>query len=221
MPDYIPKSDANFDIWQLSLVQIISDNKVAWGIPDEDIQRITTSQAPWMSAFAKASIRHNRTSADVQAKHDCREAYDDVIRGFVAQWLSNNIKVTDSDRERMGLTVRSDSHTPVPVPDSIPVATIDFSVRWQHTVNYVDADSPRSKAKPLGVFGCEIWIKTGDEPPKDSSELRYLTTCTRTPFKITFEGADVGKTAYYWLRWVNRRGQQGPWSSMVSAMIVG
>jgi len=34
-------------------------------------------------------------------------------------------------------------------------------------------------------------------------------------------GTQAGKTVYYWLRWVNTRGEAGPWSSVASAMVVG
>ena len=49
----------------------------------------------------------------------------------------------------------------------------------------------------------------------------YITTDTATPFTVNFDGADAGKTVYYWLRWVNTRSERGPWSSQVSAMVVG
>jgi hypothetical protein len=32
-------------------------------------------------------------------------------------------------------------------------------------------------------------------------------------------GADAGKPAFYMLRWVNPRGERGPWSQTVSATI--
>jgi hypothetical protein len=35
-----------------------------------------------------------------------------------------------------------------------------------------------------------------------------------TPYLMVHEGADVGKTAYYALRWENTRGESGPWSNV-------
>lgn len=221
MADYIPSSDAAFNLWQDSLVQQVGANLVLWGIATEDYESLVGKQLPFVTSFGKASNKQNRTSADVQAKNDDRSAYETALRGFVGQWLSNNNKVTDSDRERMGLTVKSGSHAPVPTPTTLPVATIDFSIRLQHTVHFVDDASPRSKAKPEGVYGCEIWQKIGGDAPKDASEMMYLTTCTSSPYKTTFVGTDAGKNAYYWLRWVNKRNSAGPWSSTASAMVVG
>jgi len=221
MADYIPRNDAEFNLWQASLVEITEPNLTAWGIPADDLTVLKASQSVWTAAFAKASNKQNRTSADVQAKNDARAAYEKELRSFISQWLANNSKVSNSDRERMGLTVKSGSHTAVPVPTTCPVGTVDFSVRLQHSVHFADEATPRSKAKPTGVHGCEIWMKKGGEAPKEVSELTYVATDTHTPYVVVFDGADAGKTIYYWLRWVNTRGEHGPWSSVFSAMVAG
>ena len=42
-----------------------------------------------------------------------------------------------------------------------------------------------------------------------------------TPYLMEFNSADAGKTAYWALRWVNTRGEHGPWSATVSGTIPG
>lgn len=221
MGDYIPRSDASFNNWQASLLLQVVENQSTWGISIDSITNLKLFQSRWDSAYSKAKIKQNRTSADVRARDDASDEYVTAIREFVAEWLANNSKVTDADRERMGLHIKSGSRTPVPVPTTIPVGSVDFSVRLQHTIHFVDEETPRSKAKPEGVHACEIWMKIDGEAPRDASELTYLGTCTRTPFKTTFDGAKAGKYIFYWLRWINNRSKPGPWSSTVSAMIVG
>lgn len=222
MADYIPQSDADFHLFQGSLVTIVQAGATTWGILAADVTALAALQTTWNSSFAKASNKQNRTAADMQAKDDAREAYEKALRAFVAQWLANNTKVPNSEREHMGITVKSKTHTAVSVPSTRPVSTqIDFSVRLQHTIHYVDEATPQSKAKPEGVHGCEIWCKIDGAAPTDASELSFLGTNTRTLFETNFTGKDAGKTVYYWLRWVNTRGEQGPWSSTYSATIVG
>jgi hypothetical protein len=70
-------------------------------------------------------------------------------------------------------------------------------------------------------MGCEIWVKVGDPVPTDPSQLRFLATDTRTPYVAEYSGEDAGKTAHSMLRWVNTKGEQGPWSQTVSATITG
>ena len=219
MADYIPHNDAEFNLWQTNLIEIVNANLNNWGIPADDFAALVAKQTIWNTAFAKASNKQNRTSADVQEKTDARDAYEKDQRSFIAQWLANNTKVSNSDRERMGLTVKSGTRTPVPAPVTLPVGNIDFSTRLQHTISYYDQSTPRSKAKPAGVHGCEIWMKIDGASPVDASELSYVATDTSSPYTVNFEGKYAGKIVYYWLRWVNTHGERGPWSSTISAMV--
>lgn len=221
MADYIPKNDADFNVWQGNLVTIITPGITAWGIDNDDFTDVKSKQTTWESAFAKASNKQNRTSADVLAKDEAGSAYKKTIRSFVAQWLANNSKVTDSDRARMGLTVKTGTRTLTPVPTTSPVGSVDFSVRLQHSISYYDEASAHSNAKPAGVHGCEIYMKVDGDAPKDATELSYVATDTASPYVVKFDGSKAGKMVYYWLRWVNTRGEAGPWSVVVSAMVVG
>lgn len=217
--NFIPRSDADFHLWQSAVVVNVQGSATTWGILAADVTALVGQQTLWTAAFGKASNKQNRTAADVQAKDDARAAYEAALRKFIAQWLTNNPRVPNSERQRMGLNVKEGTRTAVAVPETSPVATIDFSTRQQHTINFSDEATPRSKAKPAGVHGCEVWAKVGGEAPKDATEFDYLATDTATPYVATFESADAGKTVWYMLRWVNSRGERGPWSSTISALV--
>ena len=218
--DFVPRSDTEFNIWQINLISEAEANGARWGLGTESITPLKPLQAKWTSAFTVACNKQNRTSADVQAKDDARYDFEPSLRSFVAEFLANNSKVSDADRTRLGLTVRSESRTSSPVPYSSPVGRIDFSVRQQHTIHFSDEATPTSRAKPTGVHGCEIWMKVG-EVPASATDLTYLTTDTATPYVTNFNETDAGKMAHYRMRWVNTRGERGPWSALISATIAG
>ena len=53
-----------------------------------------------------------------------------------------------------------------------------------------------------------------DAPPVDpDTDLTFLGLDTRTPYLAEYGGADGGKPAHYMARWVNAKGEKGPWSS--------
>ncbi len=70
----------------------------------------------------------------------------------------------------------------------------------------------------IGVAGKVFRTRTG-ELSVMANELTFLAIDTRTPYTTDFIGADGGKTAHYMLRWVNTKGEQGPWSETASATI--
>ena len=78
---------------------------------------------------------------------------------------------------------------------------------------------PTTKAKPAGVRGAEIYCAIATTAPADPAAYRFLALDTATPYLIEHAPADGGKTAHYLLRWVNTRGEAGPWSETVSATI--
>jgi hypothetical protein len=221
MNDFVPKSDADFNNWQSELISNVAVNAGKWGIPVDDLTKLQDKQANWIAVFAKSANRQNRTQADVQEKNETRYDFEKTTRDFIKEWLASNSRITDADRVRMGLTVRSGSRTSASVPVSCPVATIDFSVRLQHTIHFADEAGGRSKAKPEGVHGCEIYMKLDGEAPKDISDMVYVATDTATPYTLNFDVDKAGKPVYYRLRWVNTRGQAGPWSAIVSAVVPG
>jgi len=221
MADYIPNTDPEFDLWQKNLTEKIKQFMPTWRIDHENLVRLDSKQSYWNTAFSKASNKQNRTATDVQAKNDALDDYKKEIRSFVAEFLASNSLVTDSDRTSMGLTVKSGTRTTAPVPTTSPLGTVDFAVRLQHTIHLSDNATPQSKAKPAGVHGCEVWLKLGGEAPKEASELSYLGVSTTSAYTTDYDGKQANTMAYYWLRWVNTRGEHGPWSITVSSIIVG
>jgi hypothetical protein len=218
--DYIPDPDSEFNIWQGKLVTVVEANATAWTIPADAVTGLKTVQTSWTTAFAKASVYQDRSTADVRAKTDARKVYEKRLRGFVNEYLASNSKIDNSQRESLGITVRTGQRTPVGVPASFPIGKIDFSIRCRHSIQIIDNDT-NAKAKPVGVHGCEIWFKNGGEAPKGDNDFSYVATDTKNPYIVNFTTADVGKMVYYRFRWVNKRGQPGPWSSIESAVVGG
>jgi hypothetical protein len=44
-------------------------------------------------------------------------------------------------------------------------------------------------------------------------------SASRTPFQAEFKAGEGGKTAVYMARWVNTRGEKGPWSEITTATV--
>lgn len=220
MPDYIPSTDIKFDLWQQNLLGNIKENQSAWELKADRLATLESKQVVWNTAFSKATNKNDRTSADIMGKSTALTDYKKEIRAFVSEYLAKSSLISDGDRTRMGLTVKSGTRTASPFPSTYPLAIVDFSVRMQHTLRLSDSATPLRKAKPTGIIGCEVWVKIGGEAPKDASELSYTAICTGNYYVAKYDGNQAGLTVYYWLRWVNTRGERGPWSHTISSMIV-
>ena len=218
MPDYIPGADGAFDSWQDVFVAYVVANAVAVGVDPADVTALTGVQATWTSSYPAHGTAQANAQSMRQFKDDARDALESSIRSLARQ-LQTNPAVTDAQREAMGLTVYDATRTAAASPTTRPVVTVDAGERLRHVIAFADEATPTRKAKPKGVMGAEIWVKIGDPPPVDPSELSFLSVDTRTPYTADYDGADGGKTAHYMLRWTNTRGEKGPWSETASATI--
>jgi hypothetical protein len=105
------------------------------------------------------------------------------------------------------------------VATTYPDFDIDSSIIRCLIIHFFNQGGKKSKAKPAGQHGAQIRWAVSDMPIVDVSELTRSSIDTHTPFTLEFEGHERGKTVYFCLCWENTRGERGPWSEIVSAII--
>lgn len=218
--DYIPACGADLKVFFDRLVHVTTENREKWGIPEEVLTVLLSFHTCWNSAYAKSCDKENRSHAEVFEKDQAKKDAVQAIRQFVSEYLAYSSKVTDTEREALGIRTRfaRQLRSRAQVPVSTPLAEIDMSNRLQHTVRYVDSLSGK-RAKPEKVVYCEIWHKVGGEAPKSFSDLSFLGFSTCSSFLAKYDGELAGDTIYYWLRWINTRGEAGLWSRTVAATL--
>jgi hypothetical protein len=218
MADYIPETDAEFDTWFNNFMTVLDKKKAALGLAASDMTSLTAELSGWNADYPAFVTARSAQAAATQTKNQRRTSSKAMVRKFV-RTLQNNPNVTDADRAELDITIPDSTHTRSAVPTTRPVLIIDTSQSLQHGLDFFDEMTPNSRAKPEDVMGCEISHQIGVPEPLDPDEMRILAIDTATPYIATFKGEDAGKTVYYRLRWLNTRGERGPWSQLYSATI--
>jgi hypothetical protein len=218
--DYIPDSDADFDLWRSSFDKYLKDNLASFGLAAGDIAALTALQTAWASALNDYLSKKALADAALQVKNGARQDLEEAMRAFVRQ-LQANPATTDDQRAGLSITVPDTTRTRVPAPVTIPIGQIDTSLPLQHTIDFRDALTPNRKAKPEGYKGCQIWYYTAPQPPASIDKYQYAATDSQTPYVLHFDMDDAGQTVHYRLRWVNTRDEPGPWSEPLTATVTG
>lgn len=158
---------------------------------------------------AKAATRE-KDEAQTQLLHEL---------GSCSRFVKGNDEVSDASLERLGLPPRSTHRTPVRRPTSFPLVDVMSTACVEHTLTIINPDSKTRRGKPHGVTGCEIYVAVSTTVPTAEADYRLVNVATRGTEVVTFNNEEGGKPAHYRVRWVNTRGEVGPFSPVFSATI--
>jgi hypothetical protein len=216
--DYMPSKEAEFYAWVTVFFTYLLANLSRFGISSSVLSPLTSLRDDFFTKYVIATAPATRTKATVLAKNNAMSALKKALRVFIQEYVSFNHLVTDVDRDNLGLPIRKTSRTPVPVPVTYPWFMVDSSIIRVLIIYFRDLLS-ENRAKPFGVHGAEIRWGISDTPIINPEDLPHSSFDTRSPFRLEFSGEERGKTVWFCLRWENTRGEKGPWSEIVSAIV--
>jgi hypothetical protein len=216
--DFIPQADRLFLVWIKTLYANLQQRGGAWNVPQAEIIELNSLLTAFVNALAITDEPSTRTKVTVKTKNVARKSLESKARMTVKAYLIYNPLVSDSEREAMNLPIHKTSRTPADIPRYFPEVEVRMPSPGVIEIHFRDSQTGK-RLKPAGVHGVEIvWVISG-KPPVDWKELLHSVFCTRTPLRLTFEGPERGQTVYFALRWENTRGEKGPWTEILSAII--
>ncbi len=218
--DYIPKRQAELLAFVLNDSALLVATPGIYGITAAEAAQFNDAAQDFNDKMAVVSNPATKTKAAVQAKEESRLAMLYTIRPLL-QYIKDNAGVADEDKVALGINIGDIKPTPVPPPASAPLLSVVAATTLQHTLRYSDATTPDKRAKPAGVTAMEVYCEIGDTPAISVDNAKFLGLTTRQPYVADFATSDIGKSAHYWGRWINGKGQPGPWSQPASMTIAG
>ena len=217
---FIPARDGEFDLWARTFTATVKANAAGYGLSAEDITVLQTKTADWETRYSEMFQKREASKAATVRKDDTRGSYEEFLRNLARQ-IQADPNVDNGMKTDAGLPVRSTARQPAPVPDSAPTVEIETSNVQEHKIRFFDTNNTFRRSRPRGVFGVEIYRYIGDAAPLNDEQYSMYGIMTRMNATIQFSGEDVGKHAWYRFRYVNTRGENGPWTLRYEAMITG
>jgi hypothetical protein len=209
--DLAAKVDAMLDAAQGLAAEI--------GLSQAQIDNLWDLLETFQTDMAANVTAQSAAHAARQRKDGSKKSLLEEVRAF-QRVLVANPAVDDAHLAAMGMKRRDRKPSRTPPPGIAVLGRVEAGQVLAHVLRFVPAEGGR-RGRPEGVVGCEVWMKIGGEAPTGPGELRYHGLATRPGYRVEFEGEDAGKPVHYMLRWVNRRGEPGPWSETVTAWVGG
>ena len=194
--------------------------KPKYGVPQATVTLLQAQQAVWIPALQAHKDLEAQAGEASKAKTLARDALEVPLRLGIRS-VNATPGITNADRVALKLPAHDLVATPVGAPTTFPIGHIKQVGALRQEIHWTDQTTPHSRAKPAGVHHCELSLKTGDPAPVDETGCILAARDSATPYLYEFAPADVGKTAYWLLRWVNGKGEHGPWGALVSGKING
>lgn len=216
--DYIPSRDSDLDAWLNNFKTLIAANPTTYGLVAADGTAITNAFNAWHTAFLAATNPTTRTKGTVSTKNTQRGIVLGVVRGYAAT-IRVNKAVSNELKLGLGLHVADTQPTPVPPPATYPILSISKIGQGMQDLRAADQETPNKRAKPAGAAGLLLFRTVGEAPVSEPTGAQFLSFVSQGKFTSNFTPADNGKTATYFARWTNSKGEMGPWSPPASMPI--
>ena len=218
---YMPRPDGDLTAWANHYYGAVEKWWSVNGFDDTELKPLKDTLSVWSAAYPAHVSAQQRAEGARQAKDSARAALEKEVRP-ITNFIQTYFNTSNADRAEIGITVRDTSPSPVPAPTSRPLALVESGQRLMHNLRLVDESTPTRRARPAGVLGAEVWVKLvdADQPaPTNPAALTFLTMTTKPTFRADFKPGEGGKTAVYMARWINTRGEKGPWSEITTATV--
>ncbi len=215
---YIPDRDPALDTWLLNFKTLIATTPTNYGLVAADGTAITNAYNAWHTAFLAATNPTTRTKGTVATKNVQKGIVLGVVRGY-ANTIRVNKAVSNELKIGLGLHVSDSQPSPVPPPSTYPIISISGMGQGLQDLRAADQNTPQKRAKPLGAAGLLLFRAVGTAPVSEPTAATFLAFVSKDKFTSAFLPADNGKTATYFARWTNSKGEVGPWSPPASMPI--
>jgi hypothetical protein len=218
--NYIPRNDAQFLEWVTAFLAYLTIAAGRLNFPPDRLQQLTVEVDDYGTKYHVSENSSTRTKLTIQARTTAREVLESDIRQSIQEYLAHNHLVTDVDRDGLGIPIPKKTRTPSPVAQKAPAMSLFTGTIRRVEIDFGDQDkSTESKAKPEGQHGAEFRWAILDTPPESLTQLINSSFDTKTPHILEFDENQRGKTVYIVACWENTRGEKGPWSDILKAVI--
>jgi len=215
---YMPRSDHAAAMWMQIFANGIVEHADEFDVSPVEAARVQTAVSAFVDLFTVADQTAIRTSVIVEQKDLARRAAELVIRPIYTR-IKSDPTIESPTLLSIGVRPINAKRSRINAPDTAPSLMVRDVTMVSHVLVYNEPGMRSLRAKPKGVVGFQLFRSLREDANGPQMLPTYFATYTRNPVVIFLYANEDLKTATYVGRWINRRGETGPWSNRVSQRI--
>jgi hypothetical protein len=204
----------------------IAERPEAYGVSPDDAAEAIRVVAELDAAMSAASNPATRTPLTLEAKARSLKAAMSFFRPL-ATFIRANPKLSAADLKAIGLPPKAQKRR-IPPPTTVPLLMIRQVIAGGHEIEIADAADPGRRGKPRDVRGLELFVAYSPHHGGHGEALSLDTIIkngkvhsilARKVSAVIHPNDRVGSMANYAGRWINNRGEAGPFSQPVRMLL--
>lgn len=217
---YLPSKEADLVTWTGTFSAKLSATPLVFSLTPAQATAYETVQKDWATAYATYQDPATKTKPNLQIKRAAKTAVTEMTREL-ARIVQASPTVSDSARAELGLPVHKTEPTPIGIPDVAPKVDI-VDVYGSTVTGRIHNPTTGKKTRPAGCANAVIFSHVGPTASENPDDYKWQGTVTRSNFSVTFPG-DLAPGTKVWIvaAYQNPKGEAGPGSTPVSALIAG
>jgi hypothetical protein len=200
-PDYIPRRNSLFDLWQKNYVSMVSTNAVAWVIPATEVTALTAAQGVYQPFYDAITDKKTATLSQKEAHRAQRKIYEKVLRDFNKSFTANNKNIPLQKKIELQITIPDTTRSKRVQVNDVVVSSVKSIGGGQIEFKCMRSnDATRSSLHP-DADAVEVRYSI-DVNPASWADCLNTFTSSKSKFTITLDPSAIGKRIYYFLRWI-------------------
>lgn len=216
--NFFPRRDADVAMWSRHFLNQLESIGESLGISQAQVDAYAELNETFQQRFKAISNPDERTRSMTLAKNQALRALENEARRLAR--LARAAQGVDLvTLFNLGLAVPKPA-TRSQAPSDAPEVRIAGVVGQMVTV-WLSENMEGEVKKPAGALGAALFACVSEEEPVEKS-FSFIQNTTRATAKIEFPASlPAGTRVWIGAQWFGRRGQPGPVSKPVSAMLLG
>jgi len=216
----VPRIASKLAPWAATFENVLSLDSSRYFISPADLTALQEVTALFLGTQAAVANPEARSGTLIRARDDAQSAYLELVRPMYTT-IQANPRISDEDKVKAGVHVKSRQRTLNPVPSSAPSLNI-ISVSGNVVRLRVCDSQVAGRGKAEAAKGAAIYTFIGANPPDATGGWTLFGNATRTKFSLEFPGTiEAGTRVWIMATWFNTRGLPGPPCQPITTLLLG